>query len=150
MGLTFGVAMSKINDRGDNSQFERDDGVVTSENPNGVDAVTTRGGPIPPVPPGSAPAAVGAKTVPGRPVIAGVTGGTGSVSVAFYAPGDGGSAITGYVVRDDEQGKSATGTSSPITVTGLTAGKAHRFSVTAKNALGSGLTSAESQVVYPK
>ena len=142
--------MSKINDRGDNSPYDHDGGVLTAHNPNGLDATTVYGGAIPPVAPGIPPAAVGPKSVPGRPVVAGVSAGTGSATVSFYAPGDGGSAITSYTVRDDQQGKTATGASSPITVSGLTKGVAHRFSVQATNALGVGPTSAESGVVYPK
>ena len=142
--------MSLLNDAGANAPNQLDVGLVSGFNPNGKDAVTVYGGVIPPVVPGTPPAAVGTPTHPGRPVVAGAVAGTGQATVSFYAPGNGGSAITSYTVRDDQQGKSATGTSSPITVTGLTKGVAHRFSVTATNALGTGLASAESTVVYPK
>jgi hypothetical protein len=139
--------MALLNDAGRNAPNQMDAGQFSGLNPNGVDAVTVYGGPIPPVPPGAAPVPPGAVTVPGRPTVAGVKAGSGSATVAFYAPA--GVSVTTYTVRDDEQGKLATGTSSPITVTGLTKGKAHRFSVSATNSVGTGPVSSESQVVYP-
>src|SRR5690606_675094 len=74
-------------------------------------------------------------TAPDAPTIGTATAGDGQVSVSFTAPADdGGSAITGYTVTSSPGGVTATGASSPITVTGLTNGTAYTFSVTATNA----------------
>jgi hypothetical protein len=71
--------------------------------------------------------------------------------VAFTAPAsNGGSAITGYTVTSSPGGITATGTSSPIVVTGLTNGTAYTFTVTATNAIGTSAASAASNSVTPK
>lgn len=80
-------------------------------------------------------------SVPGAPtsvkVVAGATVGT-TASVSFTAPvSTGGGAITGYKVTTTPGNITATGTASPIVVTGLTAGTDYTFSVTALNAGGS-------------
>lgn len=72
-----------------------------------------------------------------------------SVSVAFTAPADvGGGAITGYTVVSSG-GHIATGSSSPITVSGLTTGVAYTFVVYANNAFGNSPASAASNSVTP-
>ena len=64
------------------------------------------------------------------------TAGDASVSVAFTAPSDvGASAITGFRVQSDD-GIGASGTSSPVNVTGLTNGTSYTFNVWAINAFG--------------
>lgn len=84
------------------------------------------------------------------PTITGVTVGNASASVAFTAPANnGGSAITGYVVTANPGGITATGTSSPILVTGLTNGQAVSFTVAAINAAGTGTASAASALFTP-
>jgi hypothetical protein len=57
--------------------------------------------------------------------------------VAFTAPADvGASAITGYTVTASPGGITATGTASPISVTGLAPRTAYTYSVVANNASG--------------
>ena len=72
-----------------------------------------------------------------------------SVTVSFTAPTDvGGSEITGYVATSND-GIGAAGSSSPITVTGLTNGTSYTFSVWAINALGYSSPSSPSSSVSP-
>ena len=76
-------------------------------------------------------------TPPDPPVIAGLTSGPGQVSVAFSAPGDSGTApITSYTVIYSSGGpfQRVTGTSSPITVTGLTSAQEYIFAMSPTNA----------------
>jgi uncharacterized protein YhjY with autotransporter beta-barrel domain len=88
--------------------------------------------------------------VPGVPVIGTVTGGNAQASVPFTAPAsNGGSAITGYTVTASPGGVTASGTSSPIIVTGLTNGTAYTFTVKATNTVGSGAASSASNSVTP-
>nr|WP_304598782.1 fibronectin type III domain-containing protein [Geobacter sp. FeAm09] len=89
--------------------------------------------------------------VPGAPTIGTATAGNGQASVVFSAPGsDGGAAISGYTVTSNPGSKVGTGTTSPITVTGLTNGTAYTFTVTATNSVGTGAASASSSSVTPK
>jgi hypothetical protein len=81
----------------------------------------------------------------------GVSGsaGIGSATVSFTAPSDvGGSAITGYVATSND-GIGTSGSSSPITVTGLTNGTAYTFNVWAYNAFGYSVPSDASGSVTP-
>jgi hypothetical protein len=85
--------------------------------------------------------------VPGAPIIGKATAGTRSVRVAFTPPrSNGGAPITSYTVTASN-GKTATGTASPITVTGLTSGQAYTFTVTATNSAGTSPASAASNRV---
>jgi N-acetylneuraminic acid mutarotase/photosystem II stability/assembly factor-like uncharacterized protein len=85
-------------------------------------------------------------TVPMAPSIGLAIAGNGQASVSFNAPPhDGGSAITGYTVTSSPGNITATGTASPITVTGLTNGTAYTFTVVATNAAGN---SAASSATY--
>ncbi len=78
--------------------------------------------------PSAASNSVTPSTVPGAPVIGTATGGNAQASVAFTAPAsNGGSAITGYTVTSSPGNFTGTGSSSPITVTGLTNGTAYTF-----------------------
>jgi hypothetical protein len=77
------------------------------------------------------------------------TRGNGRASVAFDAPAsDGGSAITSYTVTASG-GRTATGSGSPLVVTGLTNGDSYTFSVTATNTVGTGPASSPSGAVVP-
>jgi len=99
----------------------------------------------------SAPsAAVTPATVPGAPTSVVATAGSAQASVAFTAPAsNGGSAITKYTVTSSPGAKTATGTASPIIVTGLTNGTAYTFKVVATNSVGNGPSSAASAAVTP-
>lgn len=93
-------------------------------------------------------------TLPDSPTITQVTSGNDSATVSFSVPAtDGGSAITSYTVTATPTGGGTTvtvsGTSSPITVTGLTNGVGYTFTVAATNAAGTGATSTASDTVTP-
>jgi hypothetical protein len=71
-----------------------------------------------------------------------------SVSVTFTAPTDiGGGAISSYTVVSSPGNIIASGSSSPIVVTGLTTDTAYSFRVFANNAYGNSPASASSNVV---
>ena len=74
--------------------------------------------------PASAPSnAVTPATTPSAPTAVTATAGDAAASVAFAAPAsNGGAPITGYTVVASPGGASATGTASPIVVSGLTNG----------------------------
>ncbi|HEX3794930.1 MAG TPA: fibronectin type III domain-containing protein [Acidimicrobiales bacterium] len=107
--------------------------------------------------PASAPSAALVLTaLPGAPTIGTATAGNGSASVAFTAPVDPGtSPITLYTVTAADSttpgngGQTATGTTSPITVPGLTNGDSYTFTVTATNGSGAGPASVPSNAVTP-
>lgn len=89
-------------------------------------------------------------TFPGAPTIGTATAGNAQASVTFTAPAaNGGSAVTSYRVTSSPGNISATGSSSPITVTGLTNGTAYTFTVRAINTQGAGPASAASNSVTP-
>ena len=83
-----------------------------------------------------------AMTAPGRPTVTDSTPGPGSVTVTFTLGSDGGSPVTNFATQcvstDGGVGRSANGTSSPVTVTGLTGGKNYHCRVRATNAIGTG------------
>jgi hypothetical protein len=85
----------------------------------------------------------------GAPTIGTATAGAVSASVAFTAPTYVGSGITGYTATSSPGGITGTGASSPVTVSGLTAGTAYTFTVTATTAAGQGPASAASNSVTP-
>lgn len=89
-------------------------------------------------------------TEPTAPTIGTATAGNAQASVSFTAPAsNGGATITGYKVTSLPGGITATGTASPITVTGLTNGTAYTFTVQAQNSIGYGAPSAASNSVTP-
>ncbi len=88
-------------------------------------------------------------TVPDAPVIGTPTAGNTNASIAFAAPAsNGGAAITAYTATCTGGGASqfATGSSSPLLVTGLTNGVAYSCSVTATNSKGTGAASGSVSV----
>lgn len=91
-------------------------------------------------------------TVPDAPDIGPVTAGNKEVLVTFAAPRfEGGSPITLFTATSHPGNKTATcdGTQNTITVTGLTNGTTYTFTVTAKNAAGTGPASANSGPATP-
>jgi uncharacterized protein (TIGR02145 family) len=98
----------------------------------------------------AASSAVTPATVPGAPTIGAAVAGNAQAEVSFTAPSTtGGSAITGYTVTSNPGVITRTGSSSPITVTGLTNGTSYTFTVVATNALGNSAASAASNAVTP-
>ena len=88
-------------------------------------------------------------TVPGPPTGVTATPGNAQASVSFTAPtNNGGSAITGYTVTAST-GQTATGSSSPIVVSGLTNGIPVTFTVKATNSSGTSTASSPSSAVTP-
>jgi len=87
---------------------------------------------------------------PGAPTGVSATAGDALATVSFTAPSFAGvpGTITGFRVNSSE-GETATGSSSPITVTGLTNDTAHTFTVQAQNAIGFGKASDASSAVTP-
>ncbi|SFS00788.1 tandem-95 repeat protein [Anaeromicropila populeti] len=87
-------------------------------------------------------------TCPGKPSITAVTDSSDGIMVSFNGPAsDGGSSINSYIVTSGDGSVTATGTYSPIKVTGLTAGNSYTFSVKAKNAAGEGEASDSSESI---
>ncbi len=87
----------------------------------------------------------GAKTPPARSIAS-----SAEDPEDLAAPGStGGSEITSYTVTSDPGGITATGTTSPITVIGLTNGVTYTFTVTATNAVGTSPASSRSNAVTP-
>jgi hypothetical protein len=71
----------------------------------------------------------------------------GRADVAFTAPSDNGSAILDYTVTSSPGGYTATGTTSPISVTGLQSSTAYTFTIKARNANGSSIASSASNSI---
>lgn len=89
-------------------------------------------------------------TEPDAPTIGVASAGDTTASVAFTPPVDnGGASITGYTATSTPGGLTGTGSSSPITVSGLTNGVAYTFKVYATNPVGDSLESAASNSVTP-
>jgi Calx-beta domain-containing protein/fibronectin type III domain protein len=89
-------------------------------------------------------------TNPSAPRQVKAVAGTGAATVSFVPPtSNGGSAINSYTVTASPGGATATGISSPITISGLTNGTTYTFTVTATNAHGTGPVSLPSNPVTP-
>ena len=90
---------------------------------------------------------------PDAPTVGTPTGGNAVICVPFTAPTcTGGGAITGYVATAyDSSGNSigATGSSSPVQITGLTNGTAYNVTISAKNAYGTSRSALYGSTVTP-
>lgn len=75
--------------------------------------------------------------------------GNGRAIVSFNIPNSGGSPILYYIVTSNPGNITAIGTSSPITITGLTNGTSYTFTVTAVSSLGPSSASSISNSVSP-
>jgi YVTN family beta-propeller protein len=80
--------------------------------------------------------------IPGDPTITGMIPGNSRITVSFSTPPDGDSPITSYNVYATDHtssargGQTATGTASPLTLTGLTNGDSYVVGISACNAVG--------------
>lgn len=105
----------------------------------------------------AASSSVTATTVPQAPTIGSPTNTTGtqynsstnSVSIPVTANATGGSSITGYTVTSSPGSFVGTGSSSPVTVTGLLVGTEYTFTATATNANGASSSSSSSSAITP-
>jgi hypothetical protein len=87
---------------------------------------------------------------PGAPTIGTVTIVGTTATIPFTAPANnGGYAISSYTVISNPGNLTATGSSSPLTISGLTAGTSYTFSVRATNSYGTGSLSTNSNSVTP-
>jgi hypothetical protein len=91
--------------------------------------------------------AIKTASVPDAPTQVTAVSGNGQATVSFTAPASNGSPITLYTVTSIPGGITATGTASPILVTGLANGTAYTFTVRATNGVGTGPASAPSNSV---
>jgi uncharacterized repeat protein (TIGR02543 family) len=93
--------------------------------------------------------------VPSAPTGVSGTGNGGTINIAWTVPSsDGGSAVTDYIVEYSVDGSGTwatfadgTSTATSATVTGLIAGNAYEFRVTAKNIIGNSLSSFSSPTI---
>lgn len=95
-----------------------------------------------------------APTAPGVPSNVAATAGNAAASLSWTAPGDNGSAITGYEITPyiasvAQPAILTGGTATTYTVTGLNNGTAYTFRVAATNAIGTGSQSAQTNAVTP-
>jgi hypothetical protein len=115
---------------------------VTATNGIGTSAQSTASTPVTPA---------SAATAPGAPTGVTAVPGNTQATVTWTAPAsNGGSAITGYTVTASPGGVTATtaGATSAAVIT-LTNGTTYTFTVTATNSVGTGLSSAPSNVATP-
>ncbi|MBO2643414.1 fibronectin type III domain-containing protein [Shewanella algae] len=89
--------------------------------------------------------------VPGAPMSVSAVAADASATVSFSAPAStGGAAISSYTVTSSPGGFTASGTGSPLTVSGLSNGTDYSFIVSASNIAGTGPTSSPSNTVTPE
>ncbi len=99
--------------------------------------------------PSTASTAASYSSVPDSPTSVTATEGNTQATISFTAPDDNGSAIVSYTVRSSPGNITATGSSSPITITGLTNGITYTFTVVATNGVGNSTpSSASNSVAY--
>jgi hypothetical protein len=90
-------------------------------------------------------------TAPSAPTTVAATPGSASAAVSFTPPSsNGGSAVTSYIATATPGGFTAVGSTSPITVSGLTDGTTYTFTVAAVNAAGESVPSLPSAGVIPE
>ena len=91
---------------------------------------------------------------PNQPTSVVAVAGNSVATVSFTLPtetGGNGATLSSYTVKSYPDGITATGTGSPITVTGLTNGTSYTFTVSATNSLGfTGTESSPSDSVIPE
>ncbi len=88
--------------------------------------------------------------VPGAPTAVSAAAANASASVSFTAPTvTGSTAITSYTVTSTPGNLTASGTGSPILISGLTNGTSYTFTVRATNSAGAGAASTASNAVTP-
>ena len=91
-----------------------------------------------------------ADSAPGAPTNVKASPGDSQAVISFSPPAaNGGSAVTSYVVTSNPSAITQTGTSSPITVSGLTNGTQYTFTVAASNQTLTGAPSTPSAPVVP-
>jgi len=91
-----------------------------------------------------------AAVAPGSPTAVSAVGGNAQATISFAAPvSTGGATISAYQVTSNN-GITASGAASPITVTGLANGNSYTFTVTATNSAGTSVPSAPSNAVTPQ
>jgi hypothetical protein len=111
--------------------------VVKAGNPGGLSAESNQAHATP-------------ATVASAPTNVIAVAGDGQATITFAAPTDnGGSAITSYQATASPGNVVMTGTSSPITIPGLTNGISYTFTVKAINSVGSSIASSVSNAVIP-
>ncbi len=89
-------------------------------------------------------------TVPGAPTNVVADEGNASATITFDAPvSNGGATITSYTVTSSPGNFTATGSASPLTVTGLTNGTTYTFTVKATNSASASAASSASNSVVP-
>jgi hypothetical protein len=90
-----------------------------------------------------------APTAPSAPVLVTASAGDASAQVSFVPASNGGASVTSYTVTSLPGDVTVTGTTSPITVSGLTNGVTYTFTVTATNSVGTSSVSSPSNAVTP-
>jgi hypothetical protein len=94
-------------------------------------------------------------TAPSAPSAVNGTIDNGKSSISFTPGSDGGSAVTSFTVTATDLsnpgagGQTASGTASPITISGLANGDNYTFTVHATNAVGSSPESSPSPIITP-
>lgn len=87
-----------------------------------------------------------APSAPAAPTIVVAAAGNAQASFTLAANGDGGSPITGYMVRCDPGAFTATGAATTLTVTGLANGTAYGCRASVSNGIGTSASSAVTNV----